>query len=170
MTKEQIKESVSMREAVERYGIHINRRGFCKCPFHTEKTASMKIYNDSFYCFGCEKSGDIFTFVQNIENCDFKTAFHILGGDYSHNDNLANVRILRNQKRKETKQIKLEKLKKEIDETYRDLHFFMKGEQLFEPYSDNWCYCVKDIEYLRYKATMLDREWEKINNGTTSRL
>ena len=48
MTVEEIKQQNTMRDVVTRYGIEVNRSGFCKCPFHNEKTASMKIYKDSF--------------------------------------------------------------------------------------------------------------------------
>lgn len=82
MTVEEIKQQNTMRDVVTRYGIEVNRSGFCKCPFHNEKTASMKIYKDSFYCFGCHAGGDIFTFIQKIEGVDFKTAFESLGGTY----------------------------------------------------------------------------------------
>lgn len=82
MTVEEIKQQNTMRDVVARYGIEVNRSGFCKCPFHNEKTASMKIYKDSFYCFGCHAGGDIFTFIQKIEGVDFKTAFESLGGTY----------------------------------------------------------------------------------------
>ena len=42
----------------------------------------MKIYKDSFNCFSCGAHGDIFSFVQEMEKCDFKTAFMLLGGTY----------------------------------------------------------------------------------------
>lgn len=64
---EEIKESVSMRAAAERYGIRINRSGFARCPFHEEKTASLKIYDTSFYCFGCGAGGDVINFVSRLE-------------------------------------------------------------------------------------------------------
>lgn len=47
-----------------------------KCPFHSEKTASFYISQerDSYYCFGCGKKGDIFTFIEEYEGLDFKQA------------------------------------------------------------------------------------------------
>lgn len=50
------------------------------CPFHHEKTPSLHINTDKqmFYCFGCKKGGDIFTFVQEIEHIDFKEALALL--------------------------------------------------------------------------------------------
>ena len=77
-----IKREHPMPEVVRRYGIEINRAGFCRCPFHTEKTASMKIYAQSFYCFGCGAGGDVIDFVRLYERCDFKTAFRMLGGEF----------------------------------------------------------------------------------------
>ena len=58
MTSEEIKKAYSMRDVLARYGIQPDRAGFIRCPFHKEKTASMKIYQDSYYCFGCGAAGD----------------------------------------------------------------------------------------------------------------
>lgn len=78
---EDVKQNNSMRDVLNRYGIQVNNKGFCNCPFHSEKTPSMKIYSDGFYCWGCHKGGDVIDFVQQMENCDWKTAYHLLGGE-----------------------------------------------------------------------------------------
>ena len=50
---EKVKAQYSMMDVVERYGLHPDRAGFLHCMFHTgDRTASLKIYKDSFYCFG----------------------------------------------------------------------------------------------------------------------
>lgn len=59
--------------------VNLKRRGknlIGLCPFHNEKTPSFNIYpaNDSFYCFGCSKGGDVITFVMGVENLDFPEA------------------------------------------------------------------------------------------------
>ncbi len=43
------------------------------CPFHEEKTPSFSVSPDKefFYCFGCHAGGDVFQFVQKIENISF---------------------------------------------------------------------------------------------------
>ncbi|HEV2122217.1 MAG TPA: DNA primase [Chloroflexota bacterium] len=43
------------------------------CPFHGEKTPSFIVYPDQgrYHCFGCGKSGDAFTWVQETEHLDF---------------------------------------------------------------------------------------------------
>lgn len=63
-----VKSCVTMRQAAENYGLHINRSGFVCCPFHNEKTASMKIYDSTFHCFGCGEHGDIISFYQKLYN------------------------------------------------------------------------------------------------------
>ena len=82
MTKEEIKDLYSMKDILERYGLpQPNRAGFICCPFHKEKTASMKIYKKDFHCFGCGANGDIFTFVMLMDGLTFKEAFKELGGE-----------------------------------------------------------------------------------------
>src|SRR5512138_1082657 len=46
------------------------------CPFHSEKTPSFSVHatRQFFHCFGCGVSGDVFTFVQKIENITFPEA------------------------------------------------------------------------------------------------
>ncbi len=50
------------------------------CPFHSEKTPSFHVYNDtqSFYCFGCGAGGDVITFIKRIENLEYIEAVKLL--------------------------------------------------------------------------------------------
>jgi DNA primase len=50
------------------------------CPFHDERTPSFGIDPGQkvYYCFGCQASGDVFTFVQETEGVDFKGALELL--------------------------------------------------------------------------------------------
>src|SRR5512137_2378285 len=50
------------------------------CPFHQEKTPSFSVHatRQFFHCFGCGKSGDVFTFVQQVENITFPEAVRLL--------------------------------------------------------------------------------------------
>ncbi len=73
-----------------------------KCPFHNEKTPSFFVSPDrgSYYCFGCQSKGDIFTFVEEFEGLDFVGALKVLAdragvklekynrGEKSHKDGL----------------------------------------------------------------------------------
>ena len=50
------------------------------CPFHNERTPSMAVnpYEQYYHCFGCKEHGDVITFVQKMESCDFMSALEIL--------------------------------------------------------------------------------------------
>ncbi len=50
------------------------------CPFHAEKTASFSVHatRQFFHCFGCGESGDVFTFVQKVENISFPEAVRLI--------------------------------------------------------------------------------------------
>ena len=51
-----------------------------RCPFHNEKTPSFSVSPErqTFHCFGCGKGGDVYTFIMEIENLDFKEALERL--------------------------------------------------------------------------------------------
>ena len=50
------------------------------CPFHGEKTPSFSVHatKQFFYCFGCHEKGDVFKFVQKIENITFPEAVRLV--------------------------------------------------------------------------------------------
>ena len=159
MTKEEIKSTYSMREIVEKYGLRPNRAGFIRCPFHEgDRDASMKIYQDSYYCFGCGTNGDIFTFIQRMDNCDFKTAFYSLGGTYekpTFQSKLSVYRLKKQEERRKKEEIKL-KRKKELNnmliDIYRD---WMKKS---EPFSDVWCDCSNVLTKQLYIHEVLNEK------------
>ncbi|OGZ10754.1 MAG: hypothetical protein A3C93_05560 [Candidatus Lloydbacteria bacterium RIFCSPHIGHO2_02_FULL_54_17] len=53
---------------------------FGLCPFHNERRPSFHIYhaNNSFYCFGCQKGGNVITFVRELEGLSFREAIKYL--------------------------------------------------------------------------------------------
>jgi DNA primase len=55
-----------------------NHKGLC--PFHSEKTPSFNVNAEKgfFYCFGCQKKGDVFTFVMEYEGKSFHEAAEAL--------------------------------------------------------------------------------------------
>lgn len=64
----QIKTKLPMREVAESYGLHLTRQGMVCCHFHEDKTPSLKVYDDHFYCFGCGAAGDATGFVARLYN------------------------------------------------------------------------------------------------------
>ena len=64
-TYARIKQTVTIRQADERYGLSVNRSGMAQCPFHEDHNPSMKV-DDRFYCFGCGTSGDVIDFTARL--------------------------------------------------------------------------------------------------------
>lgn len=77
-----IKSDVQMQSALIRYGIEFNRRGFARCPFHNEKTASFKVHNNRGHCFGCGWHGDIIDFVSKYFGLSEGDAIEKIANDF----------------------------------------------------------------------------------------
>jgi DNA primase len=84
-----ISEIRSRADIVQVIGQHVqlkkagrNWKGLC--PFHGEKTPSFNVSPDKgfFHCFGCQKHGDVFTFVMELEGKSFIEAAEQLGGRF----------------------------------------------------------------------------------------
>lgn len=82
---DEIKNRLTAADVLPFYGIQINNRGFANCPFHHEKTASMKVYGGKggYHCFGCGANGDIITFVEEYFQISFKEAVKKLNDDFA---------------------------------------------------------------------------------------
>jgi len=76
--KEQIRLRADISAVVGRYVTLKGGKGLC--PFHKEKTPSFHVNADrgAYYCFGCNKGGDVFNFIQEIERVDFPEALRML--------------------------------------------------------------------------------------------
>ena len=79
---ELIKSKVNIVDLISEY-IPLKKAGVnfkAPCPFHNEKTPSFVVSPERqiFKCFGCQKSGDIFTFLMEKEGMDFKDALEML--------------------------------------------------------------------------------------------
>ena len=71
---EAVKQSVTVRDAAQIYGIEVNRSGMACCPFHDDKNPSMKLNEEYFYCFGCGATGDVIDFTARLYNLSPKEA------------------------------------------------------------------------------------------------
>ncbi len=86
-SKDRVRDAVDMIELVSAR-TELRRAGPSSyeglCPFHDERTPSFGIdpLKKVYYCFGCQASGDVFTFVQETEGLDFKGALELLAERY----------------------------------------------------------------------------------------
>ena len=79
---EEVRSKNDILDVVGNY-VHLQKRGntyFGLCPFHNEKTASFSVTpsKQMYYCFGCQKGGNVFTFLQEYENYSFQEALAVL--------------------------------------------------------------------------------------------
>ena len=79
---EVVKQSVTVREAAEMYGIEVKRGGMACCPFHDDKNPSLKLNEDYFYCFGCGATGDVIDFTARLYDLSPKEAAEKLAQDF----------------------------------------------------------------------------------------
>ena len=81
---ETVKQTVTTRQAAERYGLSVNQSGMTRCPFHEDHNPSMKV-DDRFYCFGCGASGDVIDFTARLFGISLKDATEKLAEDFGIN-------------------------------------------------------------------------------------
>lgn len=151
MDKQSIKEQNTMRDVLTRYNIKPNRAGFINCPFHSgDRTASMKIYKDSYHCFGCGAHGDIFTFVQNMDNCDFKTAFGILGGTYQKPSFSSKMAIYHHRKQMEMRRKEEDRKNQKFQQCLHEIDTNRELVNNSQPLSDEWCEAWNKLQLALY--------------------
>lgn len=164
MTVEEIKQNVSMRDVLDRYGVKV-RNNMCCCPIHKERHPSMKVFPDGYKCFACNSGGDIFKFVMEMEGCDFKEAFIILGGTYKNHKteiSRANANVRFERKRK---------LKLQAEQNKKDFRAALMGSIAMcefwidnrEPFSDDWCYAQNRLPWLWHVYECKYLEDEEVN-------
>ena len=76
-----VKQSVTTRQAAEMYGLKIRRNNMVSCPFHNDRTPSMKVDN-RFHCFGCGADGDVIDFVSMLYSISNLEAARKLASDF----------------------------------------------------------------------------------------
>lgn len=75
---ERLRSTVSIVDTVQQYVAlkRVGRNWVGLCPFHAERSGSFNVREETgrYKCFGCDKGGDVFTFIQEIEHLDFPGA------------------------------------------------------------------------------------------------
>ena len=154
MTLDRIKEDCSIKEELEARGIEVNRAGFCKCIFHKERHASMKIYpNNTFYCFGCGKFGDVISIVMQLDGLEFKDACKSLSGEKLKPGSLKHMTL--KQMARDEKKRKEDRRKEALDTVRKRINYYTKIKNCSEPMSDAWADAVKKLEVEYYKETAI---------------
>lgn len=171
--KDEILQRVDMRTAVIACGLEVNRSEYCKCPFHSEKTASMKIYPKSFYCYGCGTGGDVIKFFQLYYNLGFREAMLKINDEFR-----LGLTAEKPSKSKKSDLVRLNQLNRQFDEWESNMVVLLSSS--FRTLRD-WRreYAPKsgdDVLDLRFRLSLelLDRveffNWIFINNDKDEKL
>lgn len=171
MTAEEIKGSVTMREVLSKYGVSVNSNGMCCCPIHNERHPSMKVFKDGYNCFACGANGDIFSFVQEMENCDFKQAFKLLGGTYKrHGSEISRANAQAHYNRQKILREKAEENEKKFRIALMvaiDICQYWISHE--EPFSDDWSYAQNRLPYLWHVYECKYLEGEEVEEANVFR-
>ena len=177
----QVKAQVTMAEVCRMYGIEVNYAGFARCPFHSEKTASLKIYpgDRGWHCFGCHEGGSVIDFVMKFFGLDLMGAIRRMDADFGLM--LPLDREQTEEERREAARIayerrqELEAKKKAhqdaIDGYYNALSDWVDADtaavesapkSILEPVSDIYASAVKARERAAYRLALAAGELYKI--------
>ena len=160
---ERIKAALDIDRVVSFYGYEPNKQGFVSCPFHNERTASLKIYpnSNSFYCFGCGAGGDVIDFVRLLYGLDFRQAcvrleadFGLVGVTDSASPELSEKAKKQNAEKAEYKALK------ERFVRYRQIIRDGKPKALGEPLSPEFNEAIKELPHIENRLRELEEKWK----------
>lgn len=149
---------------------HSGATHYAVCPFHCEKTASLAVQSDDnfFHCFGCGRSGNIYTWIQLTEHLTFDQAVQKVANitnsdinDYVESESMSFYKLLNrlnNKKRTMVERTILDidtdynqKYKDEIPQEWLDegisAETMKKYEIRIDPYSNRIVYPVRDANF-----------------------
>ena len=86
-----VKSAITPRMAAERYGLPIRQGNMICCPFHDDRTPSLKLNEDYFYCFGCGAHGDVVALIAQLFNIPPAEAAKKLAADFGITDQKPSV-------------------------------------------------------------------------------
>lgn len=179
---EAVKAGVSTKAAAEYYGIKVTRKGMACCPFHPDKTPSMKLDN-RFHCFGCGADGDVVDFASKLFSLKAKDAALKLANDFEiAYDNTRPEKTVRPVVRKKSL---AEQFQEKENHCYRVLcdylHLLKRWKEEYAPNIDDeewhhlFCEAIQNIDYYEYlldevfltgtiadRADYIKNNWKKV--------
>lgn len=172
---DQVKSLVTIQDVAEHYGFHPNRAGYICCPFHREKTASLKLYSDQrgWCCFGCHAGGTVIDFVMKLFDIPFRQAILRINADFALGltwdkpDPAVRSAILEARRREAQRKAKLEQLEDKHRELASEHQYWWDVLKYFEPTRGDWeagfihplyAEAVRKQPYLEYMLDELEEE------------
>ena len=151
---EAVKQSVTTRQAAEHYGIHVGRNGMACCPFHNDKTPSMKL-DRRYHCFGCGADGDVIDFVAALYGLGKKEAAVQLANDFglSYEDWKPPGKVKKPKPRQKSPEEQFQEAKNRCFRILADyLHLLMAWRKDYAPHSPEEAFHPRFVEALQKQA------------------
>lgn len=144
-----------MDTVARHYGFTPSRSGYICCPFHREKTASLKIYpgHGGWHCFGCGAGGSVIDFVMRLFDLTFQQAIIRLSSDFGLDLTARRPtkqeasRILEERRAREAAE---QAEKDRLDALAREHRYWWEAQKYFEYPHPLYCEAVKRLPYLEY--------------------
>ncbi len=151
---EAVKQSVTTRQAAEHYGIHVGRNGMACCPFHNDKTPSMKL-DRRYHCFGCGADGDVIDFAAALYGLGKKEAAVQLAQDFglSYEDWKPPGKAKKPKPRQKSPEEQFQEAKNRCFRILADyLHLLMAWRKDYAPHSPEEAFHPRFVEALQKQA------------------
>lgn len=160
-----IKNLLSMKDIAIKYDFPINNKNFICCPFHNEKTASLKIYpgDKGWHCFGCGEGGSVIDFVMKLYDIKFMDVCKKIDNDFQlgiikeYKQNPQNIKMMsdryRKKKLKEYKKSEIVKEYEHYKNQYNDIlnkASESNNFQSIEELPDDVIEAIKDLCLIEY--------------------
>lgn len=138
-----IRAELPAARVAERYGFPPNRAGYICCPFHKEKTPSLKLYpgDKGWHCFGCGKGGDVIRFVMEIFDITFPQAITRISADFGLalcGDRPSHAARSQVMEERRQRQRDLEALEEQRRTLLGDFRYYFEVDKYFTPVQDGW--------------------------------
>lgn len=184
-----VKQAVTTKQAAVFYGFKPNHSDLTCCPFHKDKTPSMKV-DERFYCFGCGTTGDVIDFVSEVFRLNCTDAAIKLAEDfcipYEYHGSISKRKMLKKKIYQQPEISEEEKFEKRVSKAiclcsdYRSMLIELQNRFSPKTINDEWderfVYVGMKIPYLEYYLDILtfgnqeeqkellndkEEEWEK---------
>ena len=165
-----VKSKVSVRDYAESVGFNVSGSGMIHCPFHDDRTPSMKV-DDRYYCFGCGAKGDVIDFVAELNGISKSAAAKRIAEEFEIDSGESSSSVIPPRVKKE---VSLREWRNAAEANYIQLEKDMKLciEQLKPAEGDDslnplFAYAINNIGYVGYLIDCLedcrtDEEIEKM--------
>lgn len=157
--------SIDVRQILDHYNIDYEEKKnsdelYFLCPFHNDTNFGSALFNETtteWNCFSCKMGGNVYKFVMELENCDFKRAKTLIESDF--NDNIYDIESLKVKfERAEKRNQKPPKSSKEAAiVVHKFLDAFIQRNPPLEFIQKWYTVCV----HLIYVGNMTEKDFDK---------